>query len=268
VTFDESLGSDHAAPVWTWSPSRLEAADKSNDPTATGYMVDPAEKDAWTARCGEQLAGAGPADFESKAGLDREAETQVAAMKAALSAVFKPRRVRKGEIQKWWNADCNHAVQRAKEADSAHERTAAHHRLRQVICKAKRKWADTIMAKASGNDIWGFVNWGTGKARKPPLRRVRRTDGTFATSPEDKADVFYEAYFPADRPTVDIIQPDDPPPRPTQTFMDFMPNKLAEALTPTSNVSAPGDDGNSYRLLKWLVAGHAAHVLAFLNACI
>jgi hypothetical protein len=268
ATFDESLGSDHAALTWTWSPSRSEAADKSNNPSATGFVVDPAGKDTWTTRCADHLADAGPADLKSKAGLDCEAKTIVEAMTAASAAVFKTRRVRRGEIQKWWNADCDHAVQRVKEADSAHKRTAAHHRLRRVIRKAKRKWADTITAEANSDDIWGFVNWGTGKARKPPLRQVRRTDGTFATSLEDKADVFYEAYFPTDRPTVDVIQPDDPPPRPTRTFVDFTANELAEALAPTSNLSAPGDDGNLYRLLKWLVAGHAARVLAFLNACI
>jgi hypothetical protein len=129
VTFDESLGSDHAALAWTWSPNRSEAADKTNDPTATGYVVDPAERDAWSARCAEQLAEAGHADLESKAGLDREAKTLVTAMTSASAAVFKPRHIRKGEIQKWWNANCEHAVQRVKEADSAPERNAAHHRL-------------------------------------------------------------------------------------------------------------------------------------------
>jgi ribonuclease HI len=268
VAFDSSVGSDHAALTWTWSPSRSEAADRSQDLAATGYVIDPAERDEWMARCAEQLQNAPPADLSEVAGLDREAETLVAAMSAASAAVFKPRRVRKGEVQKWWNADCDHAAKRVKEADCATERKAAHHRLRHVIRKAKREWADTITAEASSSDIWGFVNWGSGKARKPPLGRVRRTDGTYATSPEDKADVFYEAYFPADRPHVDVIQPDDPPPRPTRTFADFTPEELTEALAPTSNVSAPGVDGNSYRLLKWLVAGHAPRVLAFLNACI
>jgi hypothetical protein len=186
VTFADSVGSDHAALTWTWSPARADAADKSNNPTATGYVIDLTERDAWSARCAEQLNTTPPADLASKAGLDREAETLVAAMTSASAAVFKPRRVRKGEIQKWWNANCNHAVQRVKEADSATERTAAHHRLRQVIRKAKREWADTIMAEASGDDIWGLVNWGTGKATGPSPRRpkTRQTSFTRRISPQ------------------------------------------------------------------------------------
>jgi hypothetical protein len=83
--------------------------------------------------------------------------------------------------------------------------------------------------------VWGLVAWGMGKARKMPLGCICRPDGTFATKPEDKGDILFEAYSPTDRPRVDAAQPDNPAPCPACDFQPFTEEELREAIQPTSN---------------------------------
>jgi ribonuclease HI len=270
ASFDDSLGSDHAALSWDWTPTRAEASDTSLDPKVDGYITDPAKKKEWSESCALLLDRVTPPDGTawSPAALETEAGALIDAMTGASHDTFKPRRHARGEAQKWWNPECTDAVEKVQGADRGPSKTAASRTLKGAIRRAKRAWADKVTSEASANDIWGLVAWGTGTARKATLGRIRKPDGTFATTPADKADVLFEAYFPSDRPTVDAVQPDDPPARPTRDFPAFTTEELREALQPTSNKSAPGQDGNSYRLLKWMAAIAEGRLLDFCNGCV
>jgi hypothetical protein len=270
VSFDESLGSDHAALSWDWTPTQANATDTSLDPKIKGYVTDPAKKKEWSESCALLLKRTNSMDRAawSPAALESEAGALIDAMTGASHATFKPRRHTQGEAQKWWSPECSDAVEKVQGADRGPNKTAASRALRSVIRKAKRAWADKVTSEVSANDVWGLVAWGTGKARKTTLGRIRKPDNTFATTPQDKADVLFEAYFPSDRPPVDARQPDDPPARPTRDFPAFTTEELREALQPTSNRSAPGQDGNSYRLLKWMAVIAEDRLLAFCNGCV
>jgi hypothetical protein len=103
VSFDESLGSDHAALSWDWTPTQADASDTSLDLKIDSYVTDPAKKKEWSESCALLLDQAAPPDGGawSPAALETEAGALIDAMTGASHDTFKPRRHARGEAQKW-----------------------------------------------------------------------------------------------------------------------------------------------------------------------
>ncbi|KAF8631513.1 hypothetical protein AX17_005077, partial [Amanita inopinata Kibby_2008] len=71
------------------------------------------------------------------------------------------------------------------------------------------------------------------------------------TNPQAQGEAFAQAFFPQTIPTVNPIQPDDPPPIPTWLFTPFGVEEVSNTLAGMLNMSAPGQSGSSYCLIKW-----------------
>jgi hypothetical protein len=84
---------------------------------------------------------------------------------------------------------------------------------------------------------------------------LRKPDNTFATRQEDQAEVLKNAFFPDHPPQVLVRQPDDPEPIDPRAERPISVVEIKEMLSDTSNVTAPGDSGLGYQLIKWAVEG-------------
>jgi hypothetical protein len=82
----------------------------------------------------------------------------------------------------------------------------------------------------------------------PPLRGP---DDSYVESPEGKAELFCQKFFPTNPTHVEPSQPDDPEPLPTWSWNPITDEEVTRALADTSNKSAPGPSGVGYKLLKW-----------------
>jgi hypothetical protein len=72
-----------------------------------------------------------------------------------------------------------------------------------------------------------------------------------AVEPEDQCQAFVGAFFPRRAPIMEANQPDDPEPLPPRDFPPITAYEIQQALSGSSNTSAPGVSGTTYRLLKW-----------------
>ena len=79
---------------------------------------------------------------------------------------------------------------------------------------------------------------------------------------------FQARFFNPVRLPVDQVQPDDPPPLPPRNFIPISRDEVANALAKTSNKSAPGSSGITYKLIKWAFAAHPDWFLKIFNAAI
>jgi hypothetical protein len=123
--------------------------------------------------------------------------------------------------------------------------------LARLIRKSKRDWAMDFAAKVATKDVWKLTNWykGTRRHHSPPLVHP---DGRKATTPEDKCNLLKTTFFSSPPPLnsaeteVDshTVNPN------TREFVDITRDEVDRALRSTSNTSAPGPSGVSYRAIN------------------
>ncbi len=75
-------------------------------------------------------------------------------------------------------------------------------------------------------------------------------------------------FFPSSRTVVDPSQPDDPDPVRTRDFVPITADEIRDALSQTSNSSAPGLSGVNYKLLKWAFAASPDRFVDLFNGCV
>ena len=77
------------------------------------------------------------------------------------------------------------------------------------------------------------------------------TETGLSQTPSEMADAFSSRFFSANRLPVLPSQPDDPEPLPPRTLTPISAEEVKAALSTTSNKSALGPSGITYKLLKW-----------------
>ena len=130
-----------------------------------------------------------------------------------------------------------------------HVMKKARRHLQRTITKAKKDWAFEFAAQIQPLDIWKLNNWHKG-LRKYAIPPIRKPDGTVAITDEDKADVFTNAFFP---PPPQVTVPDfsleghvD-----ARIHHDVTISEVERNLKSSSQTSAPGQSGISFRALRW-----------------
>jgi len=115
--------------------------------------------------------------------------------------------------------------------------------------------------------LWKATAWQHGQqANKiPPLLKL---DGTLATSHTDLHQVLSDRFFPTVLKPVPDSDPSDPQPRPSHKFAPISDEEVAHNLSHTSNKSAPGLSGITYKLLKWCHAAAPLCLTSLFNAAI
>ena len=99
----------------------------------------------------------------------------------------------------------------------------------------------------------------------PPLLKF---DGSLATSHSDLQQVLLERFFPIVPKPIPVSDPDDSAPLPPCPFSPITEEEVAHNLARTSNKSAPGPTGITYKLLKWCHAASPSHLTSLFNAAI
>ena len=124
--------------------------------------------------------------------------------------------------------------------------------LARLIRKGKKDWAMDFAAGVATKDVWKLTNWYKGSRRhhSPPLVHP---DGHRAVTPEDKCDLLRKTFF-SPPPPLNLAETaaDSHSPHPTtRDFVDITRDEVDRAIRSTSNTSAPGPSGVSYRAIKW-----------------
>ena len=122
--------------------------------------------------------------------------------------------------------------------------------LSKMIRKAKKDWAMEFAAKVETKDVWKLTNWFKGSRRhhSPPLVHP---DGRRAVTPEDKCNLLKNTFFSSPPPLnhAETAANTQSPHPTTREFVDVTRDEIDRALRSTSNTSAPGPCGVSYRAL-------------------
>lgn len=110
-------------------------------------------------------------------------------------------------------------------------------------------------------EIWRLCQWASG-------RRTQRITGGPSTDPEIQSQSFASTFFPSSAPHVATHLPDDPPPLPSRPFAPISDEEIRKTLLETSNVTAPGESGITWRLIKWAFNIASTQITLLFNACL
>ena len=261
-----SIGSDHAGIRTTWIPEG--DAHLQRLPPLHSFDLD-ADDDTfkkWRATitlCLPPLTTpTSPDDLEEMA-----AATQ-AAIHLATEEHFEHKKCPPTRNNAWWNDACSKVAAELREASSRgapqEETTTLRKELTRVTRRAKREWADNVVA--NGN-IWEVAKWRHGR-RSSNIAALRDTDNALTFEPETMARILAERFFVQDTRNVDTVQHDDPEQTPTHPFEPFQAKELTRLLMDASSASAPSTTGISWQILKhaWMVIKD--HTVTIANACL
>jgi hypothetical protein len=167
ISFPLSLGSDHAAMVFSWAPSLFLPPDPTN--TTPRWKVLDSLEDVWkqhflTLSHALLLLG-DPLSLAS--GL-------LQAIVDTNNFAFDRAHPTSGKGARWWNEGCSGALALLQQAP-AEDRPHVFRRLRNTIQVAKRDWAETILDEATNNAdhhlLWNVARWRKGRSNPliPPI---------------------------------------------------------------------------------------------------
>ncbi|KAI5114818.1 hypothetical protein M0805_006248 [Coniferiporia weirii] len=198
------------------------------------------------------------------ASLDHKAAAVVKAMEDALAPFTSIAKPKKTEVM-WWTPHCTELLKSIGSAPSAFQHTRAQQAFKRCIHAAKHTYYSDQAKEANPTNIWSWAKCGLGVC-PTQVPSLRQGDGTFTQSKEEKGELFHTTFFKDPPPMPDVgLLPTLPPPPP---MPPLLASKLKAALAGTSNLSAPGPSGISYRPLKWVVMHYPDEVLTLFNDCL
>ena len=161
------------------------------------------------------LGEAPPPALETRNDVDKEAERLTEALKAGIATIPLSRPPREGRrAHAWWTQEISElrrvAAKKARQAYRQRGRPgeaaakaaarAAQNKLKGVIRREKRRVEREEMAQVDEKSLWAAVKKAAGgraSATTPPLKK---DDGTYATSPQDKLDLLRPVLLPVVEP--------------------------------------------------------------------
>ncbi|KAI1006659.1 hypothetical protein K3495_g1555, partial [Podosphaera aphanis] len=196
-----------------------------------------------------------PAQTRTAEALDNYAQRICDTIKQAYSGSAR-RAMGKGTGQPWWNAECKAAAQTYRQtrrsSDNQDEIIAAKKALRTVTRRAKRKFFQDKLDKASSaKDVYGMVNWhrSAGSFRTPPLKDPLHPDAPLAITAESKRQVLAQNLLQRMPESGDI--PMDTPAVGCKAlpFPEISDQEIKAAVFRSGN-TAPGEDDIPTSILK------------------
>ena len=244
ISFD-IIPSDHAALTVHWYP--VLAVALQPPPELIGFAVDDDGKLAWTkffTSIPTQPISDTPSLIQAAHDLHRDIDK-------ASSLVFPKRKAPDPRGVRWWTPLCDAALTLVRNSQGVDRRRAVRE-LRNILGNAKREWAHDFLHHATNSRLWIAAKWQNGRvlSRIPSIL----TPNGLSAEPTDMAEAFRQRFFSASPSPVASSQPDDPAPTPTRDHIPITQSEVADALSTTSNKSAPGWSGINYKLLKWAFA--------------
>ena len=260
ISFQESVHSDYAALILTWHPA--ESIALAPPPLLVGYSVDDSLSESWTKSFSPLLSP----PIHDIASLQAAADQLHNDINHASSTVFSPRRYPDPRGVRWWNQECADKLTSVYHSVGT-ARVTAVRALRRSISHSKRVWAHDFLHHTTSENLWAATAWrkGCSVKRIPPIFGVHHH---ITQDPVEMTEALKARFFNPTRLPVDPIQPDDPTPLPTCDFIPITKDEVANALCKTSNKSAPGSSGITYKLIKWAFAARPDRFLETFNAAI
>jgi len=260
VSFPDSLGSDHAALLISWTPPF--------DPlpyvptVLPGFIIDNSLVASWT----KDFASLPMPPISDIASLTHTADALDTDIYAVSGKLFKRRHTPDFRGLQWWNIHCEAALT-AVTSIRGKSRKDAIKALQQTIIEAKRRWSNDNLTTVTRDTLWKATAWRHGRhANKiPPLLKL---DGTLATSHTNLRQVLSDRFFPIVPKPVPDSDPSDPLPLPPRDFAPISDKEVSHNLSCTLNKSAPGPTGITYKLLKWCHAAAPSRLTSIFNAAI
>ena len=271
VRRDLSYGSDHFALQWTL----FHNAQPINNLTAQRYNTKDTNVKEWTKRLAENLkhhyAPLTLLTEPNRTLSTQELEDAATALTETISTTNEQAaRVRKpSEIAKpWWNTELSKIAEEIQELRELQLLYLEEHqtrdqdivleikRLRNFFkrsCRfAKAEWANTTLAKAQPDEVWGFRKWASGIRSYPMPALDRGPNTTPATSHQEKCDTLRNTLYQPPPPLPDPIELDLSRREPNELpFQDITETEVHEALFSTNSNTSPGPSQISYTMLKW-----------------
>ena len=260
ISFQESLALDHAALILTWHPA--ESIMLAPPPTLAGYSVDVSLSAPWT----KAFSPLQSPPISDTASLQLAANCLHNDINLASSKVFSPWKYPDPHSVCWWNHTC------AEDLTVVYHSSGLAHvlavcKLRRTISHSKCVWAHNFLHHTTADNLWAAAAWRKGHSIKriPPILRLHYH---ITQDPVEMTAAFKAQFFNPVRVPVDPTQPNDPTPLSPHNFIPITHNEVANALAKTSNKSAPGSSGITYKLIKWAFAAHLDQFLEIYNAAI
>ena len=257
ISFEDSLGSDHAAISIFWSPP-LEPTPYSPT-TLPGFIIDDNLKDEWI----KDFSLLPTPTVSSLSSLTAAADTLDTDIYAVSGKYFKRRHTPDFRGLRWWNVHCEAALT-CVASTRGKSRVTAIRNLRQTIREAKRAWSADFLDHTTADRLWTATRWRHGRRVNhiPPLLKA---SGDLGTTTAEIHSVLVERFFPTVPVPILAAHPDDPPPFPTRVFSPITEEEVSNALANTSNSSAPGLTGIGYKLLKWCHSASPSRLTTLFN---
>jgi hypothetical protein len=169
VSFNASLGSDHAAMIFTWAPA-LYIPPAPSDPSPR-WIVHDSMMDLWQ----EHFLSLVPSNPSSK-----DPQTIATSILQVITesndfCFDRPLPLPKGCGARWWNDACGGSLAQLRSAPPGNRKDAFRY-MRQTIRTAKRDWAETVLTEATNNQdqnaLWAVAKWRKGRSNPiiPPIR--------------------------------------------------------------------------------------------------
>ena len=262
VSFQLSLGSDHAALSTLWTP--LHVLPPLPRSTLPGFVIEDELKESW---CKAFHAIPDPI-ISSPASLTIAAKRLLSDITETCASLFEPRKSADPRRVHWWNATCSAAlttVQYAAPSDRQMDSRA----FSATLAVERRNWANDYLHYTAKTKLWEATCWHHGRqsSRIPPLQSVSML-GDLACSHEDISTSLTSRFFPPVSSQVLPSQPDDPSPLPTRDWPPISADEIQDALATTSNSSTPGLSGINYKVVKWAFAANPTRFVTLYNECL
>ena len=261
VSFEQSLGSDHAALSLSWTP--LHALPPLPRSTLPGFAIEDDLKESW---CKAFKVIPDPI-ISSPSSLAIAAARLLSDIADACSPLFEPRKTADPRGVRWWNATCS-ATLTAVQYAPPNECQMASRAFSAVLKKERRNWANDYLHYTAKHKLWAATRWRHGRrsSRIPPLRSTLSAD--LVRSHDEVSQSLASRFLPPASASLLPSQPDDPPPLPTRDWAPISSDEINDALSAMSNASAPGLSGINYKLIKWAFAANPTRFVDLYNKCL
>ena len=259
VDKDTAFGLDHAALLVTFLIP--DFAPNTGPPPPLGFKIELEKEEEWQ----QSFRTWALPQLLTSANIDTEANLLHADINSTSELTFDKHRPFSPRTVPWWNQECGTLATDLR-STSNQDQGNIHKALKKATTKAKRDWANEIITKAKGDELWKVAKWHHG--RHVSFIPAILTDQGLASDDPSKAQAFRARFFNDRPPDVPVSFPDDPPPFPPRVLSPITQEEIATALSGTSNKSAPGPSGQGYLLIKWAFLIHPAHLTHLYNACL
>jgi hypothetical protein len=217
-------------------------------------------------QCFLEVSPQNPSALTTTAEVEHEAHQLTLDIEQTSMLTFEARKGYSPRGSSWWNAACDAAAVRVREAQGSETCKAAEKDLRKEVRSAKRSWAEEFLHDTTPERLWTAAKWRFGRRQR--LVPALITGTGLSDQPTHMTAALKQRFFKATPSEVPPWFPDDPPPHAPHPYATVTVSEISDTLCPTSNKSAPGPSGHNYKLVKWAFNAIPSCFQTLFEACL